>query len=109
MLISLNWIKKYLDLPADLSVEQLAYDLTMSTVEVEGVHDLAAGLDKVLVGRVLQVLRALGALRLARHIGKWRSVCDEQTCDTSQTLGHIRLGGRPGQPDHNAPDCARGS
>ena len=56
MLISLNWIKEYLDLPADLSVEQLAYDLTMSTVEVEGVHDLAAGLDKVLVGRVLKVL-----------------------------------------------------
>jgi phenylalanyl-tRNA synthetase beta chain len=55
MKLSLNWIKKYLDLPADLSVEKLAYDLTMSTVEVESVVDLAASLDKVVVGQLIDV------------------------------------------------------
>ena len=32
MLVSLNWIREYVDLPADLSMEKLAYDLTMRTV-----------------------------------------------------------------------------
>ena len=34
MKLSLNWIKKYVDLPAGLTMEKLSYDLTMSTVEV---------------------------------------------------------------------------
>ena len=35
MKVSLNWIKDYVDLPADMDLKRLAYDLTMSTVEVE--------------------------------------------------------------------------
>ena len=33
MKVSLNWIKDYVDLPADMDLKRLAYDLTMSTVE----------------------------------------------------------------------------
>jgi len=29
MKVSLNWIKEFVDLPTDLSIQQLAYDLTM--------------------------------------------------------------------------------
>ena len=36
MKLSLNWIKDYVKLPEDMDLKQLAYDLTMSTVEVEG-------------------------------------------------------------------------
>ena len=36
MKVSLNWIKDYVDLPQDMDLTRLAYDLTMSTVEVEG-------------------------------------------------------------------------
>ena len=36
MKVSLNWIKDYVDLPRDMDLTRLAYDLTMSTVEVEG-------------------------------------------------------------------------
>ena len=41
MKVSLNWIKDYVDLPQDMDLTRLAYDLTMSTVEVEGAEDLA--------------------------------------------------------------------
>ena len=41
MYVSLNWVKKYVDLPKDLSVDQLIYDLTMRTVEVEGYENPA--------------------------------------------------------------------
>ncbi len=44
MKISLEWLGDYVELPADLKPSRLAHDLTMSTVEVEQVIDLAAEL-----------------------------------------------------------------
>lgn len=52
MKFSYNWIREYVDLPADLSLQQLSYDLTMRTVEVEGTVNFAADLDQVVVGRI---------------------------------------------------------
>lgn len=40
MKISLNWIADYITLPAGLSPRDIAHQLTMATVEVEGVHDV---------------------------------------------------------------------
>ena len=40
MKLSLNWIKDYVKLPDDMDLKQLAFDLTMSTVEVEGAENL---------------------------------------------------------------------
>ena len=42
MKLSLSWIKDFVQIPEDLDLKKLAYDLTMSTVEVEDVEDLAA-------------------------------------------------------------------
>ena len=55
MKVSLNWIKDYVDLPQDMDLTRLAYDLTMSTVEVEGAEDLARRFDHMLVGRIVEV------------------------------------------------------
>lgn len=55
MKLSLNWIKEYVDLPADLTMEKLAYDLTMRTVEVEGVENPKDSLEGIVVGRILEV------------------------------------------------------
>lgn len=55
MKLSLNWIRDYVDLPEDLTVDRLAYDLTMSTVEVEGAENLADGLKGVVLGRIVEV------------------------------------------------------
>ena len=56
MKISLNWIKDFVDLPADMDLSKLSYDLTMSTVEVEGAHDLGAQFQNILVGVIREVL-----------------------------------------------------
>lgn len=55
MKLSLNWIKKYINLPEDLSSQQLAYDLTMRTVEVEEIVDLSLQYKDIVVGKVLSV------------------------------------------------------
>lgn len=50
MKVSLNWIRDYVQLPADADLKKLAYDLTMSTVEVEDVTDLGASFHDMVVG-----------------------------------------------------------
>ena len=56
MKVSLNWIKDYVQLPEDMDLSKLAYDLTMSTVEVEGAENLAERFDKIIVGQIKEVL-----------------------------------------------------
>ena len=56
MKLSLNWIKDYVKIPDDMDLSRLAYDLTMSTVEVEGAEKLADRFDKVIVGEIYEVL-----------------------------------------------------
>ena len=56
MKLSLNWIKDYVKLPEDMDLTRLAYDLTMSTVEVEGAESLAERFDKIIVGEIKEVL-----------------------------------------------------
>ncbi len=55
MKLSLNWIKKYVDLPEGLTTEKLSYDLTMCTVEVEEAFDLGASLNGLFIGKILTV------------------------------------------------------
>jgi len=55
MKLSLNWIKDYIDLPEDLELSRLAYDLTMSTVEVEGMVELEREFESMVVGVVNKV------------------------------------------------------
>ena len=50
MKVSLNWIRDYVQLPADADLKKLAYDLTMSTVEVEDTIELAKQFDHMVVG-----------------------------------------------------------
>ncbi|MFA6736415.1 MAG: hypothetical protein WCR87_05805, partial [Saccharofermentanales bacterium] len=52
MKFSYNWIREYVELPANLSMKQLSYDLTMRTVEVENTENLADALDQIVIGRI---------------------------------------------------------
>ena len=56
MKISLNWLKDYVKIPEDLKLKQLVYDLTMSTVEVEGAEELAKKFEYMVVGVIKEVL-----------------------------------------------------
>ncbi len=55
MYISKNWLKDYVDLPDSLSADDLALQLTMSTVEVEKVVDQKKNLENIVVGKVVKL------------------------------------------------------
>ncbi len=55
MRVSLNWVKKYVDLPSDLTPKQIAYDLTLRTVEVEEVIDEREKYHDIVVGKILEI------------------------------------------------------
>ncbi len=56
MLVSLNWLREYVDLPAGLDVEDLATRLTMASSEIEGIHRTGDwDRDLVRIGHVLAV------------------------------------------------------
>ncbi len=53
MNVSLNWLKTYIDF--DFSPEELADRLTMLGIEVESIKQLGAGLEGVVVGKIVSV------------------------------------------------------
>ena len=55
MRVSLNWIKKYIDLPKEIDAKQIAYDLTLRTVEVEAVENTEDKFHDIVVGKILEV------------------------------------------------------
>ncbi|PJC37007.1 phenylalanine--tRNA ligase subunit beta [Candidatus Peregrinibacteria bacterium CG_4_9_14_0_2_um_filter_53_11] len=55
MKISLNWIKKFTTVPADLSAKRLGELLTLRTAEVEGVEEEALMFSEIVVGKVLSI------------------------------------------------------
>lgn len=55
MKLSYQWLKEYVDLPLDLSIEDLSYDLTMRTVEVEDTIDLQKKYDHIVAGKILEL------------------------------------------------------
>ncbi len=52
MKLSLEWLKEYVDLPPGLEMSKLMHDLTMATVEVEGLEDVSLPLANVVVAKV---------------------------------------------------------
>lgn len=55
MKLSLSWIKEYVNIPENMDIKKLAYDLTMSTVEVENVEYLARRFDNMVVGIIKKI------------------------------------------------------
>ena len=55
MKVSLNWVKKYVDLPKEITNKQIAYDLTLRTVEVESVENTSDKFHDIVVGKILEV------------------------------------------------------
>ena len=55
MNISMKFLERYIDLPKDISYDQIAYDLTMRTVEVEEVIKTADKFHDIVVGEIKEV------------------------------------------------------
>lgn len=55
MLVSINWIKQYVDLPEDITKEELGEKFTLATCEVEKVEKINEYFEKVIIVKVLEV------------------------------------------------------
>lgn len=55
MLVSKQWLQDFVFLPDSLTPEELARELTMKTVEVEGFEDTTSALDGIVVGVIKTV------------------------------------------------------
>ena len=64
MRVSLNLIKKYVDLSKNLTDKQIAYDMTLRTVEVDKVEDVSLKYHDIVVGKILEVKKHPNADRL---------------------------------------------
>ena len=53
MIVTYNWLKEYVDF--DFSPDELSHRLTMAGLEVDAMEKLGAGLDSVIVARLLSV------------------------------------------------------
>ncbi|HHO49627.1 MAG TPA: phenylalanine--tRNA ligase subunit beta, partial [Deltaproteobacteria bacterium] len=64
MKISIQWLRDYVELPEGETPEQIAHDLTMSTVEVERIDDLSLALRGIVAARVRTCVPHPGAEKL---------------------------------------------
>jgi len=91
MLISLNWIRDFVDLPSDLDPRALAERFTRTTAEVEGVEGLRLEAEGLIAARVQEVKPLPGTrnLRLVTlDVGNGRTV---PTVSAAPVL-HVGLG-----------------
>ena len=55
MRVSLNLVKKYIDIPDRITTRDIAYDLTLRTVEVEAVENTSEKFHDIVVGKIIEV------------------------------------------------------
>ena len=53
MKVSVNWLKRYVDIP--VSVDELCNKMTLSGFEVDGIEDLSATMHNVVAARILKL------------------------------------------------------
>ncbi|MGL5830807.1 MAG: phenylalanine--tRNA ligase subunit beta [Candidatus Altimarinota bacterium] len=56
MKISTNWLKQYVNIPDSTDFHQLGELFTTRTAEVEEVYNLAQTFDKIVIGKILEIL-----------------------------------------------------
>ncbi|MCX6780245.1 MAG: phenylalanine--tRNA ligase subunit beta [Candidatus Magasanikbacteria bacterium] len=64
MLISYNWLKKFVNLSSSITVEEVAARLKATTVEVEGIKKQGELLNNVVVGKVVSAIKHPNADKL---------------------------------------------
>ena len=66
MIISLNWLRDFVDIPASLNPQQLALKFTTTTAEVEGVVEHRSNFEGLLAGRIDGIEPVDGEAKLKR-------------------------------------------
>src|SRR5688500_16301128 len=57
MRVSLNWLKEYVEIPTELTADDLAHRLTMLGSEIESIERPGAEIQEVYVGQILSIER----------------------------------------------------
>ncbi|MDN6161596.1 MAG: phenylalanine--tRNA ligase subunit beta, partial [Atopostipes sp.] len=96
MLISLNWLKEYVDV-SKLSPEELGEKFTLAGLEVELVTDLGAGLDHLVVGEIISAEAVEGSEHLKKtavNIGEETLpiICGAPNCKVGQKVIVAKVG-----------------
>jgi phenylalanyl-tRNA synthetase beta chain len=91
MLISLNWLKDFVNIPKAVSAEELGLLLTTHTVEIERIEKQAEKFKNVVVGKILEIKKHPNAdrLRLAKvDVGKRKLdiVCGAPNIEVGQKV-----------------------
>ena len=99
MLISLNWLKDFINVPPQITPAKLGELLTLHTVEVEAVRKLGGNLAKVVVGEIIKLKPHPNAdrLKLATvNIGKEtkRVVCGGSNLSVGMKVAFAKVGAR---------------
>lgn len=55
MKISLNWLRDFVEIPANIKAEKFASDFTLRTAEVEHTENLSKSLEKMVVGHIIKI------------------------------------------------------
>lgn len=83
MFLSVDWLRDYVPLPLDLDTTDLAHELTLHAVEVEGVDRLDTNLQHCVFGRVLS--------STARGSSGWLISVDDGTASPPEITGSTPL------------------
>lgn len=98
MKISYKWLKEYVSLPPEATPAEIAHRLTFAGLEVEALESLAKGLEKVVVGQILERKQHPNADRLSLttiDIGaaeKLSIVCGAQNIKAGQKIPVATIG-----------------
>jgi phenylalanyl-tRNA synthetase beta chain len=91
MLISLNWIRDFIDLPDDLDPRALAERLTRTTAEVDDVRRIEVRASGLIAAKILNVASIPGAAEQKLHAVTLDVGCG-RTVETVTTAPAIRAG-----------------
>lgn len=98
MKISYQWLKDYVTLPPEATPQEVARRLTFAGLEVEALSSLAAGLEKVVVGQIVERKQHPNADRLSATVidigkpEKLEIVCGAQNIKAGQKIPVATVG-----------------
>ena len=88
MKVSLNWLRDYIDIPADLDPRSLGGRFTMTTAEIDGIEEVRADSDGLVAAKILSVEKIAENLTAVRLKLKDRRV---DTVSAAHNLCPARL------------------
>ncbi len=97
MKVSLNWLRDYIDVPADLDPRSLGGRFTMTTAEIEGIEQVRSDSEGLVAAKVLSVEKVdenLTAVKLRLKDRKVETVSAAKNLWPGQILVYAPFGGR---------------